>query len=207
MYHPYNPAHPLAEDILEEYIEIYNRGFSAVVLDGWRLTDGVEFTFPPVTIGPGEYLVVAANTAAFSAKYPTVSNVVGGWVGRLSNSAEVLELTTADGKVIDRIRYADQGDWARRILGPLDYNHRGWLWADDHDGQGKSLELISMAMPNEYGQNWAASLDIQGTPGAVNSLDIGDHTGGVAPADRGGRTRPDHSPLHRYGHRDRPCCR
>ncbi|MBE0534372.1 MAG: lamin tail domain-containing protein [Phycisphaerae bacterium] len=169
MYHPYNAAHPLVEDIREEYIELHNRGFRAVDLEGWRISEGVDYTFGEVIIGPGEYLAVAADVETFAAKYPGVTNVVGGWVGRLSNSGETIELTTAAGKVIDRVSYADQGEWARRKLGPVDYSHRGWIWADDHDGEGKSLELISMSMPNEYGQNWAASETLQGTPGRANS--------------------------------------
>jgi len=170
MYHPYNSAHPLVEDIREEYIELHNRGFSEVDLDGWRITDGVDYTFGEVIIGPGEYLAVAADVVTFAAKYPGVSNVVGGWVGRLSNSGETIELTTAVGKVIDRISYADEGDWAQRVKGPLDHGHRGWEWSNAHDGGGYSLELVNANRPNEYGQNWAASAAAGGTPGAVNGV-------------------------------------
>ncbi len=174
MYHPNNGQPPpaagvMVEDIREEYLEIYNRGFSAVDLTGWRFTDGVDFTFPAVSIGPGEYLVIAADVAAFAAKYAGVQNVTGGWDGRLSNSAETIELTMSTGKVINRIRYADKGDWALRLLGPVDYFHRGWIWSDAHDGNGKSLELVSISMPNVYGPNWATSLIQHGTPGRANS--------------------------------------
>jgi len=174
MYHPNNgepsPAPGvLVEDIRQEYLEIHNRGFSAVDLTGWRFTDGVDYTFGAVSIGPGEYLVIAADVAAFAAKYPTVQNVVGGWEGRLSNSGEDIELTMSTGKVIDRVRYADKGDWALRMLGPDDHSHRGWVWSDAHDGDGKSLELVGISMPNEYGPNWAASLVQHGTPGRANS--------------------------------------
>ena len=48
--------------------------------------------------------------------------------------------------------------------------HRGWQWSDAHDGGGKSLELINAALPNEFGQNWAASLVDGGTPGRANSV-------------------------------------
>ncbi|MBE0535750.1 MAG: lamin tail domain-containing protein [Phycisphaerae bacterium] len=172
MYHPYNAAHPLVEDIREEYIELHNRGFSAVDLEGWRLSNGVGYTFGEVIIGPGEYLAVAADVETFAAKYPGVSNVVGGWVGRLSNSGETIELTTAAGRVIDRISYADEGDWAQRVKGPLDHGHRGWEWSNAHDGGGYSLELINANRPNEYGQNWAASASVGGTPGAVNGVTV-----------------------------------
>ncbi len=169
MYHPFNVAHPMWEDLGEEYIELYNRGFSAVNLANWQIADGVDFTFPAVSIGPGEYLVVAADVETFAAKYPGVTNVVGGWTGRLSNSGEDIELANAMGRLIDKVPYADEGEWALRMLGPVDNSHRGWTWSDGHDGDGMSLEVISMSMPNEYGQNWAVSLTSQGTPGMENS--------------------------------------
>ena len=52
----------------------------------------------------------------------------------------------------------------------MDHEHRGWQWSDAHDGGGMSLELINAFMPNEYGQNWAASQTVGGTPSAVNSV-------------------------------------
>ena len=169
MYHPYHALNT-PEKIAQEYIELFNRGKGAVNLSGWRLTDGVDFTLPQVILGAGRYLVVAADVNVFIAKYAGVSNVVGGWDGRLSNSGEAIELVDAGGLGIDRVYYADEGDWSMRFLGPIELGHRGWEWSDAHDGGGKSLELISPAMPNEYGQNWAASEPNNGTPGAANSV-------------------------------------
>ncbi len=168
MYHPGHPT-PGAENILEEYIELYNAAGESVNLLDWRFTDGVDFIFPDVTLGPGQYMVVAAEPNTFRAKYPGDSNVVGGWNGRLSNSGEAIKLRDAAGRIIDSIHYYDEGDWAVRELGPEDYGHRGWVWSDEHDGGSKSLELINFALPNEYGQNWAASTADGGTPGAANT--------------------------------------
>jgi hypothetical protein len=169
MYHPYHPIDG-AEDIRQEYIELFNRGAEPVNLSGWRFNDGVDFVFPDVMLGIGEYLVVAADVNTFTAKYPDVPNVVGGWSGRLSNRGEAIELVDAVGVRIDWIRYADEGDWAVRELGPIDYRHRGWTWSNEHDGGGKSLELINQALSNEYGQNWSASDSNEGTPGVSNSI-------------------------------------
>ncbi len=169
MYHPYHPV-PGSEDVGQEYIELYNAGTRPVDMSGWQFVDGVDFTFPDgITLGVGQYLVVAADVNTFEAKYPDVNNVTGGWQGRLSNSSEEIELADADGIRISSVRYADQGDWAVRYLGPLDYDHRGWLWSDEHDGAGRSLELVNPELANEYGQNWAAGEDNDGTPGRVNS--------------------------------------
>ncbi len=176
MYHPHHNAVTLEpEDISEEYIELYNGSDANVNLNGWRFTDGIEFTFPNVTIGAGAYLVVAANEPVFTAKYPGVTNKVGGWVGKLSNSGEAIELINARGIRIDYVRYADEGDWSVREQGPLDNNHYGWVWLDAHDGDGNSLELRNPALSNEHGQNWAASLGSgEGTPGVQNSAYDGD---------------------------------
>jgi len=168
MYHPYHPV-PGVEDIRQEYLELFNRGSEPVSLSGWRISNGVDFAFPDVTLGAGEYLVVAADADFSKAMYPWVSNVVGNWVGRLSNSGESIEILDDTGVQIDSVPYADEGDWAVRELGPEDYTHRGWVWSNQHDGGGYSLELINAGMPNEFGRNWTASTVNGGTPGAVNS--------------------------------------
>ncbi|MHC4157382.1 MAG: lamin tail domain-containing protein, partial [Planctomycetota bacterium] len=168
MYHPYS-AQNVPENIRQEYIELFNRGTAAVNLSGWRFSNAVNFVFPDVTLGAGRYLVVAADVDTFKAVHPGVSNVVGGWDGKLSNSGERIELVDSIGVRIDSLRYADQGDWGVRELGPVDRGHRGWLWISEHDGAGKSMELINPALPNEYGQNWTASNLNDGTPGAINS--------------------------------------
>jgi hypothetical protein len=159
--------HPSSERTDEEYIELLNTGTAPVNLNSWRLRGGISFTFPNVTLGPGGLLVVAANTASFSAKYPSVANVIGNWDGVLSNTGEEIELEDAAGQRVNRVEYADEGDWAVRIRSSL--FPEGWTWADDADGGGKSLELMNPKLPNSSGQNWAASATLQGTPGAANS--------------------------------------
>ena len=175
MYHPYSDALQ-AENRDEEYLELFNRGSGAVSLRGWTITEGVRFSFPDVVLESGDYLVVAADVDVFAARYPEAENVVGRWDGRLSNSGETVELRDDADVVVDRVTYADNGDWTVRELGPSDYGHRGWTWRDDHDGGGKSLELVSLALPNEFGQNWAASDPNGGTPGAANSVATTDTT-------------------------------
>ncbi|MCA9264028.1 MAG: lamin tail domain-containing protein, partial [Planctomycetales bacterium] len=171
--------HPSSENSLEEFIELHNRGLQAVNLHNWRFSDGVDFTFPNVSIAAGGYLAVAADPASFAAKYPGVSNVVGGWVGQLSNQSERIRLEDHGGVQVDEVEYADSGEWAIRMPETEDINgtiETGWTWLSLHDGgddsgdNGKSLELINATMPNEYGRNWASSLPNQGTPGSANSV-------------------------------------
>lgn len=166
--------HPVSQLETEEYIEIYNRGGSAVNLAGWSITRGVDFAFPSMTLPSGGYLVIAADPAAFSAKYPGVANVIGGWTGRLSNTREDVELEDATGARVDLVEYADEGDFAiRRRPQP----ELGWQWFAEHDGLGKSLELRNTALENNSGQNWTTSIDVEGTPGRANST----ATNNVAP--------------------------
>ena len=84
------------EPTAEEYIELLNTGADAVSIDGWELDRGVDFTFGPVSIGAGETLVVAADLATFQTANPGVTNVVGGWTGRLSNSGERIRLQRSE---------------------------------------------------------------------------------------------------------------
>ncbi|MBP7053221.1 MAG: lamin tail domain-containing protein [Phycisphaerae bacterium] len=169
MYHPYHP--PLTpENTAQEWVELLNRGAEPVVLADWRFADAVDFALPDMVLGAGEHLVVAADVDAFRVLYPDVTNVVGGWTGWLSNSGERLTLANAAGVVVNSIQYADEGDWAARELGPEDRGHRGWQWSDEIDGGGKSLELVDAGLPNEFGQNWAGSLENGGTPGRANSV-------------------------------------
>ena len=162
--------HPSSQLDTEEYVEIYNGENATVNLAGWSLSGGVEFALPAMNLAPGQYLVIAASTAAFAAKYPTVTNFVGGWESKLSNRGELIQLVDNAGRRVDSVAYFDEGDWATRELGPLDHLHRGWVWSDAHDGGGSSLELVSFGLSNDSGQNWRASTTNGGTPGAPNSV-------------------------------------
>ncbi len=165
--------HPSSELVTEEYVELYNSGTSAVDLSGWKFTNGVQLTIPGGTSIPaGGYLVVTASPSGFHAKYPSVTNYISsaGWVGRLSNSSNRIELDDAVGIKRDEVRYSDDGDWAVRERDVADFGHRGWRWRSQADGFGKSLELINPLFDNNVGQNWKSSTTVGGTPGAANSI-------------------------------------
>lgn len=186
MYHPgFGQPGEVAyvpEDTRKEYIELYNSGTKAVRLQNWRFTKGVSFTFPDVTIQANGYLVVAADSDtnrfkdSYKASYPAVvdATVVGGWTAVLSNNRDEIQLDDNLGTKVDAIAYASEGDWAQRREGEPFPGHeawwRGWRWFSGADAGGKSLELINPALPNQYGQNWAASVNDGGTPGGPNSV-------------------------------------
>ncbi len=173
--------HPASENIREEYLELYNTNSLPVNLTGWRISGGITFLFPKVTIPGGGYLVIAADPAAFGLKYPAVTNLVGGWRGKLSHRGDHLVLRNALDEVVNSVHYASEGDWALRQRGPLDNGSRGWEWFAAHDGLAtntatglgegnRSLELLNPLMPNGNGQSWTASLVSGGTPGRANSV-------------------------------------
>jgi len=170
--------HPASETTTEEYIELHNSGPTDIDVSGWQFTSGVQFSLPaapPTIIPTGGYLVVAADAAAFSAKYPAVTNFVAGWAGQLSNASNKITLRDTLENTVDEVDYTDDGDWAERWRDdPPDYGHRGWHWHSDADGFGKSLELINAGFDNSTGQNWAASTVTEGTPGAPNSVAAAD---------------------------------
>jgi hypothetical protein len=134
--------HPVTEDDADEYIELYNRGISAVSLTGWRLSKGIRYDFPEgTTIGPDEYLVVAKDPDRLRAKYG-IDNVVGPYDGVLSNSGERIRLRDEYDNVVNTVRYYDGGDWPGAA-----------------DGEGSSLELIDPMDDNDVPAAWAASIE------------------------------------------------
>ena len=168
MYHPGHAA-LTPEPINEEWIELRNPDPFPADISGWRFTRGIDYTIPAATSIPaGGFLVIASNVAAFQAAHPGFSGtVIGGWTGQLSSGGETIELEDAAGATVDEIQYADDGDWATRVRGPLSFGHRGWEWESPADGGGHSVELIGPSI--DSGLAWTASVTPGGTPGAANS--------------------------------------
>lgn len=165
--------HPQSANDLDEFIELTNIGTTPVSLNGWQFTNGVDFTFPDVSILPGDFLVIAADTATFETTYGVLPNVIGNWSGKLSNSGERIILSDQNGEEVDEVRYHDQGDWAVRQRVNIG-NEDGWSWGSTADGGGSSLELINAKLSNKHGQNWTVSASNTPTPATQNSFALED---------------------------------
>src|SRR5436309_1592510 len=77
--------HPASTNLLEDFVELYNPAVTNADLTNWKITKGVQFTFPTNTVILAHgYLVVAADRRVFTNKYPAVANFVAGWTGKLS---------------------------------------------------------------------------------------------------------------------------
>jgi hypothetical protein len=144
----YNPA--VSSDY--EFIELLNIGAESINLNGVRIKGGIVFTFPDMTLLPGEYVVVANNRLVFEASYPAVSNVAGEYVGNLSNSGEdlILVLPAPLDAAILRFEYDD-------------------MWYPLTDGNGYSLVIVdpnaNVGTWDDRG-SWRQGATTGGTPGS-----------------------------------------
>ncbi len=127
---------------LEQWVEIYNRGASAVDVSGWKFADGISYEFPANTpvIPGGGYAVIVWDVAAFQALHPGVARVFGPFSGSLSGKGERLRLRDAAGNLADEVRYADGGTWPQYAM-----------------STSSSLELRNALADNSNGAAWAAS--------------------------------------------------
>lgn len=125
-----------------EFVELYNHGAEPVSLAGWRIDDGVSFTFPEgATIEGGGYFVIAEDAAAYQAAFGSAPG--GVFTGRLSNEGERITLRRFDGGLVDEVTYGI-----------------GFPWPTAARGAGSSMELIHPALDNDLGGSWRSS----GTP-------------------------------------------
>ena len=124
-----------------EFVELFNRGASAVNVGGWAFTDGVSFTIPSgTTIPAGGYLVIGADAAFLNAAYPGLT-ALGNWSGKLANgSGDRLRLEDANGNLANQVDY-----------------HMGGEWPELAGGSGSSLELVNPAADNSIGSAWRES--------------------------------------------------
>jgi len=150
----YNPAG--SDD--KEFIEFQNTGTTDLELEGVRLTDGVDFVFPAMTLGAGEFVVVARDPVEFQDFYndPSIT-VVGPYdPDALSNGGEDILLQMP-------------GPYEAAIL-RFDYNDS---WYPATDGEGASLVLYDPLGRRESwdpGESWYPSAISGGSPGIVDPL-------------------------------------
>ena len=162
MYHP-------SSDGDAEYLELLNISNVPVTLydplkgKAWRVSEGITYEFPtspPLTMAPGERVILTRNTArfsmAFGAAVPVGTKILEWTTGGLSNGGENLQLDRPGGIDAlnvqqyvrqDRVNYSD--------LIP---------WPTSPDGSGPSLTKLS---ERDYGNdfiNWTAAA---ASPGAM----------------------------------------
>ena len=162
------PTLDLTEDV-HEFVEIHNPGATAVDIGGWKLTDGVNFTFTAGTSIPaGGFKVIARDVARIQTVYG-IGGVLGPFIagGRLSNTGDTLILKNSAEAVVDSVSYSGGFPWAQSADGlgvgedwtrinPLPYQYKG-----------RSLQRVSFTAASDDPANWvAAPLAIGPTPGS-----------------------------------------
>ena len=158
MYNPVNASSDgSANNDDYEYIELKNIGDENLNLTVVSFTDGITFDFSDssvTSLGPGDFVLVVADEAAFESRYGTNLPIAGEYSGKLSNSGENISLT----------------DFWNGTVAEFEYNDgRGWPLSPD--GGGHSLVPLSSAILREpegslnYGGNWRASTYMGGSPG------------------------------------------
>jgi len=123
-----------------EFIAIYNPSENTIKMDGYRLTDAIDFTFPlDVVIHPNESILIAMDKSLVSQDVEQIFN----WTrGRLSNEGENIDLIAPSGIVEDHVRYDNKAPW------PL-----------EAEGYGGFLQLINPSLDNHLAENWQSVLN------------------------------------------------
>ena len=131
-----------------EFVEFYNHSSQPIDLTNYSISDGVSFTFPQYTLASESYVVVC--------KFPqTLKNVFGlsdddlfGWSDTgsvsLNNNGEILQLSDANGLIIDEVEYFPTDEWHQEKV----------------DGFGHSLEFCDYTLDNNIGSSWFASQQV-----------------------------------------------
>jgi len=141
------------EDTLE-YFELYNNGSSAINLENYEVTQGVDLTFGNETINAGQYLVVAKNASAMQDAFGVTAVEWTG--GGLKNSGEDIEIKDPNDNVVAYVDYGNSDPWPTQET-------------------GKSIRFCDPSLDNNDAANWSISVeflatvggeDIYGTPGA-----------------------------------------
>jgi len=146
--------HPETAEAQQEFIELSNLMAVDVDLSGWRVSGGIDFTFPSGTVIPGRgYLVMASDPAALTAA-TGVGGVAGPWSGRLANNGERIRLRDRSDRIMDELTYGTGGQWP---AGP--------------DGSGASLAKAMAHGRSDDPAAWTTSWQVGGTPGSGNFPD------------------------------------
>ena len=152
----YHPRPESTDEPNKEFVELYNAGATSADLSGYTIS-AISYTFPANSVvEPGEYVVVAANSADLLFATLDADDVFDfNWGDtdsqKLSNSSEAVTLRHSDNRVVDTVTYDDDPPWPDA--------------ADDDD---KTLSLLDETLDNTIAASWAASRQIDGTPGAAN---------------------------------------
>ncbi len=134
-----------------EWVELYNTASSAIHIRGWRIGD--ERSLVTITVDSivpaGGFLVLTKSLTVVDYHAGIPAPVVVISLPALNNTGDAVRLIDPRGKLVDSVRYSPS-------------------WGGTG---GKSLERVSATASSLDEQNWASSIDKEGsTPGRSNSI-------------------------------------
>ncbi len=140
-----------------EFVELFNNSFLPIDLEALRISDAISYDFPSGQLLPGQYYIIARDSALFENTYNVA--VDGSFTGGLSSIGETILLTDLFGNTIDIVSYDITPPWT------------------DEPAQGiKSLALIDPDLDNNNGGNWCVQQSNR-TPKAANDFADTDNDG------------------------------
>ncbi|MEI7981227.1 MAG: lamin tail domain-containing protein, partial [Bacteroidota bacterium] len=140
----YNPPGNNADSL--QFIELYNNDNITWNLNNFSFTRGVTYTLPEAFLDPGDFMIIAKNSAAIQNTFHKPSYQ---WTdGTLSNAGGPIVLRDNLGFIIDTVYY-------QSVL----------PWDTTANGHGPSLELCDPSSDNNDPVNWRHSIIFQ----AVNA--------------------------------------
>lgn len=149
----YNPPSDLP---CGDWVELYNPQSVDQDISRWILKDDNDahtFEFPENTVIPaGSWLVVCEDLEAFRNAYSNVPLAVGNLPFGLGRN-DAVRLYARTGFLVDSVDYDNNAPWPNQA-----------------DGNGYTLELLSVSADNRLPESWAGSLIYGGTPGKGNRL-------------------------------------
>lgn len=135
------------------WLEIHNKGNTAVNLTGWQVTDANPFNifnFPVnFTLAANAYVVLSDDTVKFKSIFPSVTNVIGELGFGLSNSSDSITIYDNAANIVYNMAYWDSSPWQKTA-----------------DGMGRTLEFRGSGADPKLPGSWFAGC-IGGSPGAA----------------------------------------
>jgi len=144
-----------------EFVELMNVSDSPVNIKDWSMTDYSisvpKYPFPDVTLAPGEFytILTACDTTTETLDFtPDLDLSDSPDFMDLSNSGDNIILFNAGDTIVTYVKYDDDNTYFPHAL--------------NADGKGSSLEIVDPYGVNWNPQNWQASINGGGTPGALS---------------------------------------
>ncbi len=142
---------PTSGNPLHEFVEIKNNGSQSVDVSGLTFTGAFQTVIEDyLEIGPGEFFIVARDTAAFRAHFGVPAHAQ--YTGQLSDSGETIIMKDFFGTLIDQVTYNTFPFWNQVAA----------------SGQA-SLGLIDPDFDNDTNVNWSNQTPAY-TPMAENTF-------------------------------------